>query len=364
MNTVVYYPHVWPRLKWLKVGALCWDKVYLLGPGVGAGYYVPIPEVENFVNALPEFVDIKTQVGDIVDDELAQRFQQWVMTRKQQLRAQVTDESQRLFGVYDEKFSHPIRTEQTLLSWLIEEGLARIEEPDRRNPKYHYDQEWGMFDSEIGASNFVSDTKVYLPKDIALHYLALAASKAAQDGNRDLAADQETFTDVVFYSARTARSIVASSVLEAYLPADLDRLEASRIADIRMELSAKRLEFQAATQQLVDEFLEVSSEGELANVQTSISALARERVERTQAIYRRAKLQTLVESVGVTLTPPALLTSVASALGIGVFGPAGIGAALSLFGAGILLKSLSARAERAQSPWSYVLDVSKMSRRS
>jgi len=28
MNTVVYYPHRSPSLKWMKLAALCWDKVY------------------------------------------------------------------------------------------------------------------------------------------------------------------------------------------------------------------------------------------------------------------------------------------------------------------------------------------------
>ena len=35
MNTVVYYPYVHPPAEWLRVAALCWDKVYeLTGPRI------------------------------------------------------------------------------------------------------------------------------------------------------------------------------------------------------------------------------------------------------------------------------------------------------------------------------------------
>lgn len=28
INTVVYYPHTSPPVEWMKIAALCWDKVY------------------------------------------------------------------------------------------------------------------------------------------------------------------------------------------------------------------------------------------------------------------------------------------------------------------------------------------------
>jgi hypothetical protein len=49
----------------------------------------------------------------------------------------------------------------------------------------------------------------------------------------------------------------------------------------------------------------------------------------------------------------------ASALGVGIFAPAGIVAAISLAGAGLLVERDEASSEWDKSPWSYVLDAAK-----
>jgi hypothetical protein len=61
----------------------------------------------------------------------------------------------------------------------------------------------------------------------------------------------------------------------------------------------------------------------------------------------------------MTLTPPAVATSIASALGIGIFAPAGLALAVALFGVGAMLKHAEAEAKLRQNRWSYVIDVTR-----
>jgi hypothetical protein len=350
VNTAVYYPYIWPRTKWLRLGALCWDKVYSVTIPNRAG---PPEDVRALMTALPDFLDASSLLApSFVDDELIARFKRWVDDREDTLRAELVGDRQSLFGVYDTKFWRPMATEESIRDWLVDRGLARIEEPD--TAEYGLD---GDDVTEIGASMFIEDTVVYLPKDIALHYLALIAARAAAEQKRDLAADQAAFTDAVFNDASRARANVASSVLEAYLPEDFEQLELARIAELREHLATRRLKFQVAVQELVAEYERVSSEGELASIEHQLVEIAEERVEETRDAYRRAHLSTAVQSFGITLTPPALASSVASAIGVGIFAPVGIALAFSLFAAGALLKHREAAAARMDSPWSYVLDL-------
>lgn len=158
----------------------------------------------------------------------------------------------------------------------------------------------------------------------------------------------------------SVRGEVATTVLQAYLPKDLSNLEVERIAEFREEFAAQRLAYQTAVQSLVDEATKVASEGELESLKASIVELAKEKVDDTRRAYRRANQEMVVKAVGVSLTPPAIATSIGSALGIGIFGPAGIVAALSILGAKLLLDRDKANAERAKSPWSYVLDSAQL----
>ena len=219
-----------------------------------------------------------------------------------------------------------------------------------------FESEW---EGEVGAALFAAQTIVYLPRDIALYFLALVGARVALAGDRDLATDHEIFTDVVFHDVRTTRGSVAMATMAAYLPEGFERLSPSRLADLRADLASSRLRYQAVVQQLVQEFSVISSEGELKRSERGIIEVAHERVQETQRAYRRASLQMVTDTFGITLTPPAVITSVASALGMGIFAPAGIAAAVSLFGARTLLKRSDARAEREKSPWSYVLEVSR-----
>jgi hypothetical protein len=200
-------------------------------------------------------------------------------------------------------------------------------------------------------------------EDIALHYLSLVASRMAEKKNADLFAETSEFTRTVFYSARVARSDVATAVLSAYLPKDLGALPPSRIAELRSELAAGRLRFQKDVQSLVDEYSPVPSEEELQRLRASMIAIAKERIEQSREAYRLTRISAAIKTFGVSLTPPALLTTVASALGIGIFLPAAIGSTLALFGAQTLIDLKKARLEREKAAWSYVLKVGGATKR-
>lgn len=360
MNTTVYYPYITPPLPWLKVASLCWDRVYILNTG---GYYDTSPvsddsEVARFNSLMDGLVDRSIRVEDIVDEDIVAQFKKWVEAREEDLKQKgLSSTPQPLFGVLSSKFTSPDPTVASLRDWLIDRSLARIEEPSDKS-KYGYNEKRGW--TEAGAEEYVADTMVFLPKDIALHYLSLCAAKAALAGNRDLVAGAEEFTDVIFHDVRAVRGQVSSAVLEAYLPEDFHNIELERLAEFRSEFAAKRLQYEKEIQSIIHEFEDVASEGQLGILKDRIVDLAKERVEETRKAYKLANLQTVLKVFGISLTPPAMVASIASALGVGIFAPAGIAAALSLFAADSLIEWHKARSAKKNSPWSYVLDAAKV----
>jgi hypothetical protein len=104
---------------------------------------------------------------------------------------------------------------------------------------------------------------------------------------------------------------------------------------------------------------EVASVDTYNTLKAQLVELASERVEQTKRAYRNARFGLSTQALGVSLTPPALVTAAASALHIGLLGPIGLSAALSLFAAGKVIEWRQARADRDRSPWSYVLDLSR-----
>jgi hypothetical protein len=203
------------------------------------------------------------------------------------------------------------------------------------------------------------DMTPYLPRDIALHYLSLCAARIARDLGRDVVTNQERFTDVVLTSDAQLRGEVATALLEAYVPDGLYTMDPARLAECRAELSAKRLAFQAEIQSLVDSLSKAASVDTYNTVKAQLIELANERVEQTKRAYRNSQFGLSTQALGVSLTPPALFTAAASALHIGLLGPIGLSAALSLFTAVKVIEWRQARADRERSPWSYVLDLSR-----
>jgi hypothetical protein len=86
MNTVVYYPYLWPTPEWIRVAALCWEKVYLVGRRTGYG--VAFPEVIDSLNSqLGGMLDTSLSMNDLFDEDLMVRFKAWVTANEAALRA-------------------------------------------------------------------------------------------------------------------------------------------------------------------------------------------------------------------------------------------------------------------------------------
>ncbi len=394
MNTVVYYPHIYPAPNWLKLAALCWDKIYRMLPSDFHGDPDAIRKLDDTFGGILESI----YVTDIADDKNIQnQFIKWVEERHTRLKNQglSTPKTDFLALFPVSKLSNPI------FEFLHKSGLAREEirtyevevpvgetndlfsisnsaltkykpeilnvinivKPESDRKKIHGKLKGGKAE-KILQQKLVKVKKqssdFYLPREIGLHYLSICAAKIAADGNRDLTTDGEEFTDVVFHNVRAVRGEVATSVLQAYLPENLSNLEPQRVAEVRSELATQRLKYQKAIQLIVEEYASIASEGELGKLKEKIQDLAKERIEGTKKACRRGKLELVTKAFSVTLTPPAVATWAASALGVGMFAPAGIAAALSLFAAGRLLEWDRAKEERAKSPWSYIIDTKKM----
>jgi hypothetical protein len=357
MNSVIYYPHIFPPFDWLRVAALCWDKVYLPGANRFQGRLIPSDRrIASLEEELPGFIDYSVGFWHGLNEETAGEFKQWVSSRRAALTSEsLKPDKQEIFRVLAMKFDLPLPTERGLLSWLVQEGLAKIVEPD---PDEYTDEdgEW----TEVGASEFEAATKVFLPKDIGFHYLSMAARRLAEQKKSDLVTTDPLFAETVVDREKSLGTRVATSVIQAYMPRDLDKIELRQIAGFRNEASVQRMVYQKEIQKLVADFEGDASEGSVEKFQRNIVELARMRIEATQKAYRNAKIELVTKAFGISLTPPALMSAIGSFLGVGLFVPAGIAAAIAIFGVEAFLRMQKARAERAASPWSYVLNLADL----
>ncbi|GHO97418.1 hypothetical protein KSF_112910 [Reticulibacter mediterranei] len=438
MNTVVYYPHIYPTTEWLKIAALCWDKVYRLRPH---GWRHDPQTIQNLNNALGGLlVDIDLEKA--ADLEVQRQFEQWIDARGEKLKtgalhsearslsqalreanpiivsgelarsSEASVEHKAVDSMFTTIHGGKMGMQRGFLDLLRKHNLAWTEThaikaqiPDWEEETYLHnkmpieapfevsrpkpgsaheayaelrEQAWKkkVAGDSRGAEMFekkaeqiwqqhlitVEETQsiIHLPKDIALYYLSLCASKAALEAKRDLVADGEQFTDIVFHDFRTIQGEVAASVLQAYLPKNFLTMEQERLAEFRTEFATQRFKYEKEIQALVNEFADVASEGQLDVLKERVIDIAKERIEETKKVYTRAKVEMVISTFGLSLTPPALAASLASLLGMGIFAPVGIGAALSLFAAKSLLDWKKATSEKLKSPWSYVLDIAKM----
>lgn len=202
--------------------------------------------------------------------------------------------------------------------------------------------------------------QIFIPPDVAYHYVSLLATKFATDLNCDIIADGETYCKTVLGDVRKLRGEVMTSVLQAYLPKDFYTMDISQIGEFREEFQTKRLRYEKEVQSLVKEFSDIASEGQLDKIKKTITDIAIERVEETRKIYQRAKVEIVAKTFGLSITPSALVASISSALGIGLFAPVGITAALASIGIIKWLEYKKAKTDKLKSPWSYVLDSAQL----
>lgn len=404
MNTVVYYPHFVPPDSWLKVAALCWERVYRLLPIDAPSDPVDIAQLDAELGGVLASISW----DEVADREhIKDRFKEWVAARTEQFAANhrppTVGEEHALMrvGVYESKFPGG-----ELVEFLAERGLATVRtaatkvdipawekeawqsrlleapsqyvEPRPGSDHYEYERleqlarDRTLSGDAEGASNAAIQAEdirrrnlisvddhhpvVELPQDVALHYVSLCANEAALSGKRDLVGASDGFTDAIFHRHRLAGE-VAISVLQAVLPANLDAVDSRRIRELRSELAQSRLLYQRDVEALAAEFSAVTSEGELAQLKTRLVDLAGHKVADTKRAYTRARLDFAVQGLGVSLTPPAAATWLASALGIGLFVPAAVAGAVTLVGGKLLLDWSEARRRREQAPWSYILEL-------
>jgi hypothetical protein len=371
MNTVVYYPYITPRPDWLKLAALCWDKVYRLVPPQGwSSDPAVVKDLDETLGGILDSINVQESIGRQEYFSIYDQLWRWLDEQNEQedkwVNSEYSPEAQTaIFSIYTdsygERFVKGLRRRG--LPYEIGTTADIVQRPELST--------FAVSGGDIilpDGSTVRSDPwresehrmpVIDLPEDVALHYLSLCASQAAKAERRDLVADRMRFTDAVFYDY-SVRGEVATTILEAFLPEDFFNLEPKRIADFRNEFSARRLKYQTAVQDIVDQYMNTASEGTLESVKKQIEDLAKEEINETKKTYQRANQKMVLQTLGMSLTPPALATFIGSALGIGIFAPAGIVAAVSLFGAKLLLDRDEAKAERDKSPWSYVLDAAKM----
>jgi hypothetical protein len=397
LNTAIYYPNLYPPLKWLRIAALCWDTVYNIEPVDAPARPQAIADLDRELGG--GFLEALTFDRPIRDRELMNEFAAWVEENANRFRDQpLMEERDRLAG--DLSYFYPGKlggVDAPIVDQLQQLGLARIEskraiielpdweaswhgmeviapEPEPGSPGWEYqrlrDAAWSTDDpgqtqrlraeaEALRESHLVSVDEVtprlLVPRELGLYYISLCASYLAARERRDLATTAERFTHVVVSSSReTAAADITQAIVKAYVPADIDQIEPARLAELRETLRHERHACQADVQRLLDEFQRIASEGQLAKLRDDAVELARTRIEATRRAHKHANLELAVEVMGVSLAPPALLATTASLIGIGLFAPLGIAAALGVGTAKAYL-AWRRRAETQQkTEWSYI----------
>lgn len=319
MNMVIYYPYA-PSAEWLRLASLCWDSICLIGP------------IRILPPELLELDDILGSTLYTIDGEFLKR-------EHPELKAQVRD-------------------------WLMKRAEQHGIQISELSDSNHYDPDYIALDyvNQLIDSPMKSQ-QAFMRQEargITAYLTGLYAYTAAQRGSMDLITLEEGYTDIIFHQERALVSQVTTAVLEAYIPEKLFSMDPRQIAEFREEFAVKRLKYEAAIQSLIKEFKDVASEGQLLQLKERIIDIAKERVDETRQTYQRAKLEMIAKTFGVALTPPAFVTTLASALGIGIFAPAGIAAAISILLATKLIEWDKAKIDKEKNSWSYLLDVAKI----
>ena len=335
MNTVIYYPHIFPSPDWLKLAAICWNKVYRFVPTNWSYHPVDDPEAVNKLDQelggilhslnTPEIAELRDP--DFQLKEVNERFLNWVRANQGRLIRETTHQSH--------------NPQQSLLPFYV----------GKVNPEvYRFLRQQG-FRQE--------GPLLYLPDYIAYYYLSLCASKAAQLYKSDSVTDEQKFTDIIFASSPLVAA-VQTAIVQAYLPENLIILEPSRIKDLRSSLSVEKLKFQTEIQSLIDKYGKVSSVGELETVKRDIIEIATKQIEDVKKTFKRSNQMLVLKTFNISLAPPALAASVASLLGLAIIPPLAIAGVISLFAAGAYIDYIGSKEKVSDSPWSYILNVEKM----
>ncbi len=411
MDTVVYFPKAVPPLPWLKRAALMWDRALR----ITAPEAPEDPtEITVFSEALGGFLGSIHPAQRAASNEVFATFLSWLDARG---KASTFENSGpvREVALYETKYSgnqveelikrgiarrvpkrkNSLMTPWERASWEVQQMESYVGKEPEYAPgsdahRYHEierlirdlldrkkaypeavsaDIERLKAEAEAIRSRCLveytdSYSTIALPSDVAEHFLSLvAASTAGADlmnsrDRTDVAAATMTFAETATFRSRLRHGHAATAIIEHFLPGDLDRLSAERIAELRTELMLRRVKYQIEVNRLVKELDAISSEDGVRRVSALAVALANERIDEVRAIYSRERLETVLTGVTVSLTPPAVATCLASLLGIGLAAPAGVAAALGVFSAERLLSWRDAVRQRRENGWSYLADLS------
>lgn len=342
MNSVLYYPHLYPTATWLRIGALCWDRVYSFTS-------VSAPSTPDNLAEVNEAMGnpwLGVNVADVATaPEIIQSFRSWLDeyyptkgSKKYDLSLQNFAERAALFSLYKDKFPGG-----EFLKLLAIRNLV-------------FDYSGGELFLEK-MHDFSPSDVLAIPKDVALHYLSLCAGYISVKQRLDICADESLFVNTAVRLPEAARHDVGLTVLELFLPENVEAVPLKVLAEIRQELATHRLKFQNSVDQLVREFSSVTSEGQYGDFRRRVAEIAKERIESIARAYKRQKLVAITRAAAVSIAPPALVTTLQSILNLGLVNPIAIFSGVAFGVVSIALEFESARAERQASPWSYVLEV-------
>jgi hypothetical protein len=402
MNGVLAYPHFFPPPDWLKLAALCWDKIYTLREtGAARPDYI-----EEFEANVPEVLD-RIEVAEFsADPAVREQFEHWLAAHGHDQASSMAPIASRqsqyimidgLVGPDDREWFQESLRKNGLLSrskkaphrvprWEFEPRLLYPEGPAGPDP--HAETRFRFYEAvasgdhrlakkllkkdlpndmhsrlqrllrpaDVSPDEFAGDV-VFLPPEVPFHFLALCAARAAGARGLDLATDNNAFVGTCHYDRGQVAADVGLRLIQAVVPADGSALDMSQIADLRREFSTRRLQYQREVQGLCDEFTQLFSEQSLRTAAKRIEELARARVEESQQIYRRAKAEVVLRTFGVAIAPPAIMTSIASMVGIGLFAPATIAAGLATVIGLTLVEGKKIEMNKEKAAWSYILDL-------
>ena len=396
MNTVIFYPYIYPNERWLRVASLCWDDIYTLKTNGAFSQPSSISLTNNALGNPLKHINLHDKEETLI--EVDEQFLEWLDeydTDSDLLEVNKKDHALKkdTFSMLNSKLSNKLQDK------LISRGVARLEEGEHQVDIPSWVLEWEENDEieyveeevqeypapipgtqyafycqaleegnnpladEIRKQNLVTVTshrpKIILDRKIALHYLSLCARYVAEDGSRDLIADERAFAETAIWSLRDMRGDVSFSTLEARLPEDIENIEIARLVDARSALSTRRLEYQKEVDVLCKDLESVTSESELKSIKARAREISKKKIEDIEHEARNARLNLITKGLSISLAPPSLTTALSSALGVGVFLPAGIVAAISLFGAQMLLARENIKTQARSKPWSYAIEVEK-----
>jgi hypothetical protein len=360
MLNVLCYPEIVPDPNWLKLAGLYWDRVYRIS---SAHYGRDEPEIEELNAALGGVLN-SISVDRVWSQEVEASFHEWLDEHEANLSSTYDPD---WFTIFPDKVPS-----NSILTRLEASGLCRVgrqviaQQLDGRGMPLdaHYWEHLSSFARHPNRDRcpicsepkgFTVPWQLEMQTRVACEYFSRIALAAAEELGADLFANNQEFARSALAHKRDVGCEVAIGVLQAYMPANLDVLNPLAIREFRYLSGKARLRFQKEIASLISEFSSLTSERELKAFTTRLVELGIERVSDSNRAYKQAKLDMVLKSFGVALTPPALVGSLASMLHVGIFVPAAIAATVALFGAQMLLNLDRARMERDKNAWSYVL---------